>query len=39
VETPAQIDYLVDAGCDVLQGFAFARPMPVEEFEAMQAVR
>jgi len=39
VETQAQIDYLVDAGCDVLQGFAFARPMPVEQFEAMQAAR
>ncbi len=39
VETPEQIEYLVDAGCDVLQGFAFARPMPLEQFEEMQAAR
>jgi diguanylate cyclase (GGDEF)-like protein/PAS domain S-box-containing protein len=27
VETRAQADYLVQQGCDVLQGFLFARPM------------
>ena len=34
VETPQQADYLVQQGCDVLQGYLFARPMPVGEFQA-----
>ncbi|WP_228897059.1 bifunctional diguanylate cyclase/phosphodiesterase [Acidovorax sp. Leaf73] len=33
VETPEQADYLVRQGCDVLQGYLFARPMPVGEFQ------
>ena len=32
VETRAQADFLVRQGCDVLQGFLFARPMPPEAF-------
>jgi len=32
VETRAQADFLVRQGCDVLQGFLFARPMPPEGF-------
>lgn len=35
VETPEQADYLVHQGCDVLQGYLFARPMPVEQFQAL----
>ena len=34
VETLEQADYLVRQGCDVLQGYLFARPMPVGEFQA-----
>jgi diguanylate cyclase (GGDEF)-like protein len=34
VETPEQADYLVRQGCDVLQGYLFARPMPVGDFQA-----
>jgi EAL domain-containing protein (putative c-di-GMP-specific phosphodiesterase class I) len=34
VETKAQADYLVKQGCDVLQGFLFARPMEPEAFFA-----
>ena len=30
VETSCQADYLRDAGCSELQGYAFARPMPAE---------
>ncbi|MBW8466213.1 EAL domain-containing protein [Acidovorax sp.] len=37
VETPQQADYLVQQGCDVLQGYVFARPMPVSQFLALQA--
>ena len=37
VETPAQADYLVRQGCDVLQGYLFAKPMPGEQFQALLA--
>jgi EAL domain-containing protein (putative c-di-GMP-specific phosphodiesterase class I) len=32
VETKEQADFLVKQGCDVLQGFLFARPMEPEAF-------
>lgn len=32
VETQEQARYLVELGCDVLQGYVFARPMPPEQF-------
>ncbi|MFY3382937.1 putative bifunctional diguanylate cyclase/phosphodiesterase [Paracidovorax sp. MALMAid1276] len=35
VETREQAAYLTEQGCDVLQGYAFARPMPVAQFTAM----
>ncbi len=35
VETKEQADYLLDLECENMQGFYFARPMPVEEFEKM----
>ncbi|HLO64814.1 MAG TPA: EAL domain-containing protein, partial [Azonexus sp.] len=34
VETEAQRRFLADIGCDLLQGFLFARPLPAGEFEA-----
>ena len=34
VETGAQRDLLLDAGCDYAQGFLFAPAMPAEAFEA-----
>ncbi len=37
VETLEQAEYLVEQGCDVLQGYAFARPMPVQQFVELQA--
>ena len=35
VETGQQRDMLVDAGCDYLQGYLYARPMPAEAFDAL----
>ncbi|MCM1056761.1 MAG: EAL domain-containing protein [Firmicutes bacterium] len=42
VETKEQVDFLMQVGCDMFQGFYFAKPMQVEQFEtqyiAAQAV-
>ncbi|MGV7208140.1 EAL domain-containing protein [Oxalobacteraceae bacterium A2-2] len=35
VETAAQRDFLRAKGCDEAQGYLYARPLPVAEFEAM----
>ena len=35
VETLRQADYLLSIGCDIVQGYLYARPMPAEKFEAM----
>ncbi|MCC6262900.1 MAG: EAL domain-containing protein [Bryobacterales bacterium] len=32
VETPEQLQYLFENGCDEVQGYLFARPMPVSRF-------
>lgn len=32
VEMPDQLEWLVEAGCDVVQGFLTGRPMPFEQF-------
>lgn len=33
VETEAQCNFLTDCGCDLLQGFLLAKPMPADELE------
>ncbi len=37
VETKAQADYLKSIGCTHMQGYYFAKPMPVKEFEKILA--
>ncbi len=34
VETPGQEKWLREAGCDLIQGYLYARPMPPKDFEA-----
>lgn len=33
IENQEQVDFLAEQGCDMIQGFYFAKPMPVAEFE------
>ena len=35
VETQSQADFLRSIGCTVVQGFLYARPLPVAEFDAL----
>jgi len=35
VETPAQLEFLKNVGCDEYQGFHFSRPVPAIEFERL----
>ena len=35
VETEGQLQMLKDAGCDLIQGYYFSRPVPPEEFEKL----
>ena len=37
IEQRAQVDFLASLGCDMIQGFYFAKPMPVAEFEVRVA--
>ena len=37
VETDAQLAFLKQHGCLAYQGYLFSKPVPVEEFEALQA--
>ena len=35
VETKAEAQWLVDAGCEFVQGYLYARPQPLDEFACM----
>lgn len=35
VETESEADFLSETGCDTAQGFYFARPIPIKEFERL----
>ena len=34
VETPSQLAFLREQGCDEVQGYYFSRPLPADQFEA-----
>ncbi len=34
VETPAQLDFLLQHGCRIFQGYYYSRPLPQEQFES-----
>lgn len=38
VETDKQLEFLKTIGCEVFQGYYFAKPLPVDEFEARVAI-
>lgn len=38
VETKEQVEILKNAGCEEAQGYFFAKPMPIEEYEKMMYV-
>lgn len=33
IEEEKQVEFLAKNGCDLIQGFYFAKPMPVKEYE------
>ncbi len=33
IESREQVDFLAEQDCDLIQGYYFAKPMPIEEFE------
>ncbi len=33
IETREQVEFLSSVGCDIIQGYYYAKPMPVEQFE------
>ena len=37
IEDPQQVEFLRRAGCDLIQGYVFYRPMPQPEYEALLA--
>ena len=38
VETEEQVNYLKRVGCDVFQGYYFAKPMPIEDYEELVGI-
>ena len=35
VETEEHVNFLKNSRCDVAQGYYFAKPMPIEEFDKL----
>ena len=38
IEKQEQVDFLREAGCDLIQGYIFYRPMPIEDFEKLENI-
>ena len=36
IETGEQVAFLAETGCDLIQGYYFAKPLPIEEFEKLE---
>lgn len=34
IETREQVEFLCSVGCDIIQGYYYAKPMPVDQFES-----
>ena len=39
IETEDQVNFLRNLGCDMIQGFYFAKPMPIIEFEKLMGYK
>ena len=39
IENEEQLAFLREVGCDLVQGYVFAKPMPIEAFEAWEDAR
>lgn len=39
IETKEQVEYLCKIGCDIIQGYYFAKPMPADQFEQRYLVK
>ena len=35
VETKEQYEFLKESGCDVIQGYYFSKPLPVDDFSKL----
>lgn len=35
IETMSQVEFLETVGCDMIQGFVYAKPMPISDFETL----
>jgi EAL domain-containing protein (putative c-di-GMP-specific phosphodiesterase class I) len=33
IESREQVDFLAEQECDLIQGYFFAKPMPIKDFE------
>lgn len=38
IEKQEQVDFLREAGCDLVQGYIFYKPMPIEDFEKLENI-
>lgn len=38
IEKQEQVEFLREAGCDLIQGYVFYKPMPIEDFENLENI-